>query len=109
MGSFKYLLCNISRLGFLQPLKPWVGVGYLLFFHSLDSNTKFGPNFICIGLKKTIIFSQTIPEENNEDEVFDDDAIEDVDLEELEYAFDHFLDKLEALVQKLNLHYFYYH
>ena len=50
------------------------------------------------GLKKTIIFSQTIPEENNEDEVFDDDAIEDVDLEELEYAFDHFLDKLEALV-----------
>ena len=50
------------------------------------------------GLKKTIIFSQTIPEENDEDEVFDDDAIEDVDLEELEYAFDHFLDKLEALV-----------
>ena len=67
----------------------------------------FGPNFTCIGLKKTIIFSQTIPEENNEDEVFDDDAIEDVDLEELEYAFDHFLDKLEALVQKLNLHNFY--
>ena len=53
------------------------------------------------GLKKTIVFNQTIDEvaDEDEDDVFvDKDAVGDVDLEELEDAFDHFLDKLENLV-----------
>ena len=50
---------------------------------------------------KSVIFSDTIFEEDDEEgdsDVFADEYCDDIDLEELEYAMDHFLDKLENLV-----------
>jgi len=49
---------------------------------------------------KSVIFSDTIFEEDDEEgdsDVFADEYCDDIDLEELEYAMDHFLDKLENL------------
>ena len=51
-------------------------------------------------MKKSIIFSQTIDEsEECEDDVFGNQNVDDMDVEELEDAFDLFLDKLENLVK----------
>ena len=57
--------------------------------------------FWFIGFKKSVVFSSTITEEDEEEDsdVFADEP-NDVDPEELEMAFDNFLDKLEGLVSK---------
>ena len=54
------------------------------------------------GLKKSVIFSETIletDEDGDSDDVFAGEYDDDIDPEELEDAFDHFLDKLESLVK----------
>ena len=57
--------------------------------------------FWFIGFKKSVVFSSTITEEDDEEDsdVFADEP-NDVDPDELEMAFDNFLDKLEGLVSK---------
>ena len=55
--------------------------------------------FFLEGFKKSIIFNQTIDEsEECEDDVFGEE--DDMDAEELEDAFDSFLDRLETLVKQ---------
>ena len=53
------------------------------------------------GFKKSVVFSDTILEdgEDGDSDVFGDEHSDGIDLEELEDAFDHFLDKLENLVK----------
>ena len=51
-------------------------------------------------LKKTDVISKTIVEEDDseaEEDVFDDDFCHDIDPEDLEWAFEHFLYKLDTL------------
>ena len=56
-----------------------------------------------LGFKKSVVFSETISEEDEDDDsdVFADPLDELVDPELLEEAFDNFLDKLESLVSKM--------
>ena len=61
----------------------------------------FNNIFWFIGFKKSVVFSRTISEddEDEDSDVFADEPNE-VDPDELELAFDNFLDKLEGLVSK---------